>query len=85
VSAALFAAVAFELLKRGFAIYLAHFADYNVVYGSLGAVIAFLFFVYLAASVLLFGGELGAASRGSEPGPGGPSRFGLPLGSRIAS
>jgi membrane protein len=69
VLAALFAAVGFELLKRGFAIYLAHFADYNVVYGSLGAVIAFLFFVYLAASVLLFGGELGAASKGSEPGP----------------
>jgi membrane protein len=59
--AAAMAAVGLELLKQGYALYLANFADYSVVYGSLGAVIAFLFFVYLAASLLLFGAELGAA------------------------
>ena len=59
--AAAVAAVGLELLKQGYALYLGNFADYSVVYGSLGAVIALLFFVYLAASLLLFGAELGAA------------------------
>ena len=68
--AAAVAAVGLELLKQGYALYLANFADYSVVYGSLGAVIAFLFFVYLAASLLLFGAELGATFEDeSEPTP----------------
>jgi membrane protein len=58
---ALVAAVAFEALKIGFAVYLASFARYNIIYGSLGAVIAFLVFAYLAATVFLIGGELSAA------------------------
>jgi membrane protein len=68
---ALVAAVGFEAAKIGFAYYLANFARYNVIYGSLGAVIAFLFFVYLAASIFLFGAELAAAWPGAkQPGPG---------------
>jgi membrane protein len=55
---ALFAAIGFETLKNGFAVYLAHFADYNAVYGSLGAVIAFLVFVNLASNLFLFGAEI---------------------------
>lgn len=54
---ALLAAVGFEFLQLGFSIYVAHFAHYNKVYGSLGAVVAFLFFVYLANLVFLFGAE----------------------------
>ena len=55
---ALFAAILFELLKNGFAFYLRFFGDYDAVYGSLGAVIAFLFFVYLSAVALLLGAEM---------------------------
>ena len=54
------AAIGFEVLKNGFAIYLQNFGNYDAVYGSLGAVIAFLFFVYLSALVLLFGAEMAA-------------------------
>ena len=59
VGAAL-AALALRVLEAGFAIYVARFADYDVVYGSLATAVAFLFFVYLAASIVLFGGEVAA-------------------------
>jgi membrane protein len=55
---ALAAAAGFEALQYGFSFYIAHFAHYNKVYGSLGAVIAFLFFIYLASMVFLFGAEV---------------------------
>ena len=55
---ALLAAVLFELLKNGFALYVAHFNNYDVVYGSLGAIMLFLLWTYLASNILLLGGEL---------------------------
>jgi membrane protein len=70
---ALVAAVGFEAAKFGFAYYLANFARYNVIYGSLGAVVAFLFFVYLGASIFLFGAELASAWPGSAEPDEGPS------------
>ncbi|MCD4690841.1 YihY/virulence factor BrkB family protein, partial [bacterium] len=39
---------------------------YNLVYGSFGAVIAFLFWVYMVSNILLFGAHLGAACAGSN-------------------
>lgn len=70
---ALVAALGFELLKNGFAVYLAYFGNYNAVYGSLGAIVAFLFFIYLSANMLLFGAEVASewprlrAERGRDP------------------
>jgi membrane protein len=55
---ALVAAVLFEGTKIGFAFYLENFSNYDIVYGSLGAVVAFLFWVYLSALILLFGAEI---------------------------
>ena len=55
---AIIAGAGFVVLQNGFAVYLAHFGNYNRVYGSLGAVIASLFFVYLSSLVLLFGAEV---------------------------
>ncbi len=40
-----------------FALYVRHFANYNAVYGSLGAVIAFMVFVQLSSTVFLLGAE----------------------------
>ena len=57
---ALVGALLFEVLKHGFAFYLRNFSNYDAVYGSLGAAIALLFFVYLGACVLLFGAEIAA-------------------------
>lgn len=64
VGAAL-AALALRVLEAGFAVYVARFADYDVVYGSLATVVAFLFFVYLSACVVLFGGQVAAAWPGT--------------------
>ncbi|HJN91733.1 MAG TPA: YihY/virulence factor BrkB family protein [Dehalococcoidia bacterium] len=57
---ALLAAVLFELVKNGFALYLRYFGNYDAVYGSLGAVVAFLFFVFVGANILLLGAEMAA-------------------------
>jgi membrane protein len=42
----------------GFGAYVANFTDYNATYGSLGAVIVFLTWLYLSAYVMLLGAEL---------------------------
>ena len=57
---ALVAAVGFEAVKLGFTLYLANFGNYDIVYGSLGGVIALLFWVYLSANIMLFGAEVAA-------------------------
>jgi membrane protein len=44
----------------GFGLYVANFGNYNATYGSLGAVIAFLTWLYLTAWIILFGAELNA-------------------------
>jgi membrane protein len=56
--AALLGAVAFELVAAGFGLYVAHFADFDAVYGSLGTLFAFLALIYVLAIVLLAGAEL---------------------------
>lgn len=56
--AVVFTTIAFELLRRGFDFYLGNFADYSAIYGSLGAVIAFMIFVYLGSLVFLAGAEI---------------------------
>jgi membrane protein len=55
---ALVAAIFFETIKNGFSFYVANFGHYDVVYGSLGAVVALLFWMYLSAVALLFGAEV---------------------------
>ena len=56
--AALLVAALLVALQNLFAVYVANFGHYNAVYGSLGAVIAFMFFVYLAAQLVLLGAEI---------------------------
>ena len=54
----LLTAVGWLMLFLGFGFYLKNVADYNATYGSLGAVVALLTFVYLASYIFLFGAEL---------------------------
>ena len=56
----LFSAVFWVALTLGFGIYVAKFANYNATYGSLGAVIVLLTWIYLSSYVLLFGAEINA-------------------------
>jgi membrane protein len=44
----------------GFSFYLRHFADYNVTYGSLGAVIVLMLWFYIIAVAMLLGAEVNA-------------------------
>ena len=57
---ALLVAVAVGVTQVGYGFYLSRFADYNLVYGSLAAVVGFLFLVYLCAAIFLFGAQLAA-------------------------
>lgn len=52
------AALLFEASKVGFSVYLENFSNYNVVFGSLGAVVAFLFWVFISANIMLLGAEI---------------------------
>jgi membrane protein len=55
------AVVLWAISSVGFAFYLANFANYGATYGSIGAAVGLLFYLYLCASVVLFGAELNAA------------------------
>ena len=56
--ASVFGAAGFELAKYGFRWYLANLANFQVIYGSITAVIVLLFWGYLLASIFLFSAEL---------------------------
>ncbi len=58
---AVVAAVGEHLVRIGFGWYLAYFARYGLVYGTLATLVAFLFWVYLSGLVLLVGAEFGVA------------------------
>ena len=49
------ASLAFETVKWGFVKYVTTSLDYNVVYGSVGAVVALLTWIYVSAIIALFG------------------------------
>ena len=80
---ALLAALLFEVLQNSFAFYVAHFNNYNLVYGSLGAVLLFLLWAYLATNIMLFGAEFavqyGRLRRGEYEGPPTAGPAGSPL------
>ncbi len=54
----LFAALTWLLLTWAFGIYVGRFTDYHASYGSLGAVVALLTWMYLSAYAFIFGAEL---------------------------
>ena len=57
---AILATVLWGLATSVFALYVRHIANYNVVYGSIGAVIALLVWMYVLAVISLFGCEYNA-------------------------
>jgi membrane protein len=79
----LLAAVGYELAKRGFTIYLENFGNYAAVYGSLGAVVIFLVFIYIAAMVFLLGAEFAALWPRVRRGEFDAGGDGTPLGEQI--
>jgi membrane protein len=59
--------VGFGVASAGFSIWVARFGSYDKTYGSLGAPIVLLFWLYLLAVFLLLGGELNAFLDRPEP------------------
>ena len=57
---ALVATLGWLVASAGFALYVENFADYDAAYGSLGAVIVLLFWLYLTFYIILLGAELNA-------------------------
>jgi membrane protein len=54
------AAVMFEVMKRGFALYLANFPTYTLVYGAFAAIPIFLIWIYASWVVALLGAVITA-------------------------
>lgn len=51
------------VVSIGFSVYVENFANYSVIYGTLGAVIVLLMWLYMTAVILILGAELNAALR----------------------
>ena len=64
---AFFVVVVWLGMSAVFTIYVANFGTYNEVYGSLGAVIALLFWFYLSAYLILTGGAINIALDRRKP------------------
>jgi membrane protein len=67
------AVVVWIAASLGFGYYAQNFANYNATYGSIGAIIVFLLYLYISSAVLLLGAELNAviehhAHEGKAPG-----------------
>ncbi|MDF3934748.1 YihY/virulence factor BrkB family protein [Pseudomonas citronellolis] len=67
------AVVAWVAASLAFGYYVQNFADYNAMYGSVGAIIVLLLYFYISAAVLLLGAELNAViehhlPHGKNPG-----------------
>ncbi|HZO88213.1 MAG TPA: YihY/virulence factor BrkB family protein [Chthonomonadaceae bacterium] len=50
--------VLFEIFKKGFAVYLTHFGNYNKLYGTFGGLVALVMWAYYSGIVLLIGAEI---------------------------
>lgn len=57
---AVFSTLCWAAASAGFSIYLSNFGAYNEVYGSIGAVIAMLMWLFISAWLVLLGGALNA-------------------------
>jgi membrane protein len=79
----LVATAGFEAAKAGFSLYLANFSRYEAIYASLGSVIAFLVFCWLAANVLLLGAEVASEHARLRREPPADDPQGPPLRERV--
>ena len=77
------AAVGWAAVSAGFSYYVTHFGNYNETYGSLGAVVGFMTWIWISSTVVLVGAELDAEMehQTARDTTEGPER---PLGARGA-
>lgn len=70
LAGAIVAGILFEFAKRGFALYIAKFPTYSLIYGAFATVPIFLLWLYLSWVVVLFGATLSAMLPGYRGGYG---------------
>jgi membrane protein len=74
------ALVLWVIASAAFGFYVANFGSYNKTYGSLGAIITFLVWMWITNNVLLFGAEVNAElERGRELQAGQPAQEDIQL------
>jgi membrane protein len=74
------ALITLVVASAGFAFYAANFSSYDKTYGSIGGVIVFLLWIWIANNALLFGAELDAElERGRELQAGIPAEENIQL------
>ncbi|PIK74858.1 YihY/virulence factor BrkB family protein [Methylobacterium frigidaeris] len=71
------AGVVWLVASIGFSWYVAHFGSYNETYGSLGAAIGFMTWIWISSTIVLLGGEINAelehqTARDTTTGPEQP-------------
>src|SRR6266852_6030640 len=73
------AALAFEIMKRGFALYIAKFPTYTLVYGAFAVIPIFLLWIYFSWVVIVIGALIAALAPDFAVlrDAGGPSRAGI--------
>ena len=69
-----FAAVAWIVASVGFWYYVANFGSYNKTYGSLGAAVGFMTWIWISAMVVLMGAEINAEIEEGQGAAVDPSR-----------
>jgi membrane protein len=70
VPGAVVAVALWALGSWGFQLYVEHFGRFGATYGSIGAVIVLLTYLWLAGQVLLLGAEVNAVVQRGAPRPG---------------
>lgn len=73
-----FAVVGWLIASLGFAYYVNNFASYNVTYGSIGAVIVLLTWLYVTGFFILAGGVLNSEIEHAVPGGKNPGERAMP-------
>lgn len=73
-SGAVFATIMFILLSWGFRVYLTHFNQYNLLYGSIGTVLVIMLWLFLNSLVIMLGYELNVAILNGTLRPQKPMR-----------
>lgn len=76
VPGAVLAALSWAMLSACFRLYVAHFGNYNKVYGAIGAVIVLLLWLFLTSLVMLIGDQLNVIV--GQTMPPAPQTMGYP-------